>query len=197
MAGLWIIDENFLYRGGIVVNMKAADLFVVGLRVIGVLVIIKAIQSLIMGVPFIMGVFGQEENLGWVINLQIINLVNPLVLLIIGIYLLSGMKGVVERLYPKSEEIILDSSRKVFNLAMKITGLVLVVYSIPELLKIISNGLYLGYYYRFGIDTFQQEIIVIERTLATLVSLILGFYLLLSGRFFENIAFKDGDPDED
>lgn len=178
-------------------NIKAADLFLVGLRVVGVLVIIKAIQSLIMSAPFIMGVLGHEESLGWVISLQVMSVVNPLVLLIIGIYLLSGMKGIVERLYPPSEEIILDSSRKVFNLAMKITGLVLVVYSIPELLEVISNGLYLGYYYRFGIDTFQQEIIVIERTLATLVSLILGFYLLVNGRFFENIAFKDEDSDED
>ncbi|NLB88671.1 MAG: hypothetical protein GX790_05520 [Syntrophomonadaceae bacterium] len=170
---------------------------VIGLRLIGVLIIIKAIQGLVMSIPYITGILGLGENLGWAISLQVMNLVNQLVLLVIGIYLLSGMKGIVNRLYPSPEEAILDSSRKVFNLAMKITGLVLVVYSIPDLLNILSNGLYIGYYHRFAIDTFQQQALVIERSLATLVSLILGFYILVSGRFFENIAFKDDNSERD
>lgn len=176
-------------------NMKAADLFIAGVSIIGILAIIKAIQVLTMTVSPLVGTFGQEFP-DWVITQQLIAWVYPLVLFFMGIYLLSGVNRIVKRFYPHSEQIILSSAREVFKLAMKITGMVLIVYAIPELFRIISNGLYVGYYYRFGIDTFNQQLILTQGTLSTLVSLLFGFYLLYSGKFFESIAFKDEEPED-
>lgn len=65
----------------------------------------------------------------------------------------------------------------VFQLAMKITGMVLIVYATLKLLQILSNALYMGYYGRFGIDTLDQQLLIAEKTLATLVSALFGFYL--------------------
>jgi hypothetical protein len=46
-----------------------------------------------------------------------------------------------------------------------------------------------------AINTSDQQIVVAERTLATLVSLLIGFYLLKGGRLFERLAFKGSDDE--
>lgn len=113
----------------------------------------------------------------------------------IGFYLLTGIPERIKKLYPEGDVPAMESSRTVFKLAMKITGMVLVVYGLPELLNIFSNALYIGQYQSMGINTSDQQIVVAERTLATLVSLLLGFYLLNGGRFFERLAFKGSDDE--
>lgn len=64
----------------------------------------------------------------------------------------------------------IESARTVFKLVMKITSMVLAVYALPELLSIFSNALYIGHYQSMGINTSDQQIVVAERTLGTLVS---------------------------
>lgn len=171
-------------------EVKASDLFAAGTRIIGILALIKGIQVSIMTAPSVFGLFGQNYP-GWAMSQQIITLIYPLALLIIGIYLLKDTSRLVRKFYPGEEETAIDSAKDTFQLAMKITGMVLIVYGVPELLRILSNFLYMGYYCSFGIDMFEQQMLVTEKTLAVLVSLLFGFYLLYGGRFFSNIAFKD------
>lgn len=177
-------------------KLTASDLFAAGARIIGILAIIKGINLLIMTVPTAFGLYGQYYP-DWAVAQQIIPLIYPLVLLLTGIYLLTGIGGLVKKFYPNAEELALESARSVFKLAMKITGMVLIVFAVPELLRLLSNALYMGYYQRFGIDVSGQQQIVIEGTLATIVSLLFGFYLLYGGRFFERLAFKDGNNEQD
>lgn len=123
-------------------------------------------------------------------------LLYPLALILIGFYLLTGTRALVRKIYPEQDPKAFESVRTVFKLAMKITGMVLVVYAAPELLRIFSSLLYIGYYQRFGIDASAQQLIAAERSLATLVSLLFGFYLLKSGDFFKRLAVKDPVDDE-
>lgn len=68
--------------------MKASDLFAAGTRIIGILAIIKAIGVLIMTVPSLFG----HNYPGWAMHMQIMTLVYPLALLLIGIYLFTHLK---------------------------------------------------------------------------------------------------------
>ena len=172
-------------------NLSASDLFAAGTRIIGILAIIKAIGVLIMTVPSLFG----HNYPGWALSQQIMTLVYPLVLLLIGIYLLSYTSRLVKKFYPEEANITTESAQIVFLLAMKITGLVLIVYFTPDLLRILSNALYIGYYRPLGIDTIDQQLLVAERSLAMLVSILLGFYLLHGGRLFVRLAVKDKDSE--
>lgn len=174
-------------------DLKAADLFLVGIRITGILTVIKAIQMLIITILSLWSLLALDEgNLTeWVVMERIITLVYPVILLIIGIYLLCGAGGLVKRLYPDIQQKAFVSTRSVFQLAMKIMGVALIVYSIPELLRVISNILFVGYYSNSGIYTSSHLMMAVERVSAMLVAVILGFYLLYGGRFFEKIAFKD------
>ncbi len=172
-------------------KLLASDLFAAGTRIIGILAIIKAIGVLIMTVPSLFG----HNYPGWAMHMQIMTLVYPLALLLIGIYLLSATGRLVRRFYPEEEEIATESAQTVFSLAMKITGMVLIVYFIPDLLRVLSNALYIGYYRPLGIDTIDQQLLIAERSLAMLVSILFGFYLLHGGRFFTRLAFKSKDSE--
>ncbi len=176
-------------------NLTAADLFATGARTIGILAILKGIQVFIITFPTLLGLFGHNVP-DWALSQQIITLIYPLALLLIGFYLLTGTRTLVEKIYPEEDLKAFESVRTVFKLAMKTTGMVLIVYAVPELLRIISSVLYIGYYQRFGIDASAQQFIAAERSLATLVSLLLGFYLLKSGDFFKRLAFKEPVNDE-
>jgi hypothetical protein len=170
-------------------KLLASDLFAAGTRIIGILAIIKSIMILIMTVPTLFG----NNYPGWALGQQIMTLVYPLALLLIGIYLLSATGRLVRKFYPEEKDTATESAQTVFLLAMKITGLVLIVYATPELLRILSNALYIGYYHPLGINTFDQQLLVAEKSLAMLVSILFGFHLLHGGRFFARLAFKDKD----
>ena len=175
-------------------KMTAFDLFTAGARIIGILTIIKGIQVIIMTVPGLFVMFGQNYS-EWAAVQQLITIIYPLALILIGFYLLAGIPERIKKLYPEGDVSAMESSRTVFKLAMKITGMVLVVYALPELLNIFSNAIYIGHYQRMAINTSAQQMIIVERTLATLVSLLLGYYLLNGGRFFERLAFKGSDDE--
>ncbi|NLX02935.1 MAG: hypothetical protein GXY40_10470 [Syntrophomonadaceae bacterium] len=172
-------------------KILASDLFAAGTRIIGILAIIKAIMVLIMTVPSLFG----HNYPGWALSQQIMTLVYPLALLLIGIYLISCTSRLVRKFYPEEEDTATESAQAVFLLAMKITGMVLIVYFVPDLLRILSNALYIGYYRPMGIDTIDQQLLVAERSLAMLVTILLGFYLLNGGRFFARLAFKNKDSE--
>lgn len=172
-------------------KLLASDLFAAGTRIVGILAIIKAIGVLIMTVPSLFG----NNYPGWAMHMQIMTLVYPLALLLIGIYLLSGTGKLVRKFYPEEKDTVAESAQTVFLLAMKITGMVLIVYFIPDLLRVLSNALYIGYYRPLGIDTIDQQLLIAERSLAMLVSIFFGFYLLHGGRFFARLAFKDKDAE--
>lgn len=172
-------------------KLSASDLFAAGIRIIGILAIIKTIMALIITVPSLF----VHNYPGWALHMQIMTMVYPLALLLIGIYLLSCTDRLVRKFYPDAEEIATESAQTVFSLAMKITGMVLIVYFVPDLLRVLSNALYIGYYRPLGIDTFEQQLLVAERSLAALVCILLGFYLLHGGRFFARLAFKDKDSE--
>lgn len=133
-------------------KLMASDLFGAGVRIVGILAIIRSIEFLIMTVPSVFGLFGQDYH-GLTTNEQILFLIYPLTLLLIGIYLLQGTGRLVNKFYRGEEKTVMEYASSVFKLAMKITGMVLIVYAIPELLRILSNALYMGYFCRFGIDT--------------------------------------------
>ena len=77
-------------------KISAGDLFAAAARIIGILVIIKGVEVLIMTVPAVLGLYGQSMP-DWVLSQRIITLIYPLVLILAGSYLLSGTSGLVEK----------------------------------------------------------------------------------------------------
>lgn len=164
-------------------ELSSRVLLRIGLQVVGVITIINGIcQTIAIGgiIPFSEDMMPPAA--------QIMNILMPLVIVAAGIFLLVGTKKLAEHLYPDDEE-TLDSARAIFNLAMKILGMVLIVQALPDTVQIISNIIYLKSVSPAIFTDLQQEFIY-TRLLSTLLYLIFGFYLVKGGRLLERIAIS-------
>lgn len=160
-------------------KLSVTALMETALRIIGVLVIIRAINNFILSVPFLL-----STEHSWAAVDQLLAVLSPLIFLFVGIYLIKSTPGIAKWLMQSWENDEENSSQVMFILAMKISGVVLIVYSIPQVLRIISNAIYVGYWYS------NHLIIIASNLLTTVVSLIFGYYLLRGGRCFYSMAFS-------
>ena len=110
-------------------------------------------------------------------------------LLVIGTYLLRNGDAVVQFAFRDSNEKQNGSIDTLFVLFMKLAGLGLIIYAIPETLQLISNATFAATVR--GIDIHPQTDFIILHLASTLVKLLLGFYLLISGKIFYKLGFPD------
>ena len=106
-----------------------------------------------------------------------------------GIFLLVGTKRLAAYLYPDDEE-KLDSAKSIFNLAMKILGIVLVVRALPDAVQIISHIIYMKSLSP-AISSEVHQQFIFTRLASTLLYFALGWYLVKGGQFLQRIAFSD------
>jgi len=165
-------------------ELSSRVLLRMGLQIVGVITIINGIcHTIAIGgiVPFSDGMMSPA--------VQIINIIIPLVTLAAGIFLLVGTRKMVQYLYPDDAE-KLDSARDVFNLAMKILGMVLIVKALPDAVQLLANIIYLKNISPAINSDFQQEF-VYTRLISTLLYIAFGWYLVRGGQFLDRIAFSD------
>lgn len=161
-------------------GMSPRVLLRTSLQVVGVVAIIRGITMLIGMV----GVVAGPEMMPWVMRIAAI--LSPVVMLAAGVYLTIGSKGLVEILCPDSEEKP-KSGETLFVLAMKVTGAVLIVTALPDLIQAISSFIYIK---SLGPAWTQGQIAYVQG-LSALVKLIIGWYLLRDGRLLVDLAFRE------
>lgn len=123
-----------------------------------------------------------------------ISIAIPLFTIAAGIYLVMGTESLTARLYPDDEEKP-DSSEDIFTLAMKITGMVLIVQALPDAVQILSSLIYIKASSPVMNNSLPFQFIYTE-LISTLLYFVLGWYLLKGGQLFARMAFHhDGDND--
>lgn len=160
-----------------------------GLQIVGVITIITGICQTIAtwgSLPF-----SQDMQS---IGVMVICILIPLFTLAAGVYLVIGTKSLTEKLYPDEEE-KLDTCQDIFSLAMKITGMVLIVRALPEAVHILSNLIYVKATSPVMNNSVQYQYIYTNLT-STLLYFILGWYLLQGGQLFVRLAFPHADDEK-
>jgi len=155
-------------------------------RIIVVGLIILSLRDLVSICGAFLSFWGQEETSQ--ISQFIPMFLSPVVMLIIAAVLMKNIESIAEKAYPVETEDDINEVG-VFNLAMKITGLVFMVWAIPELVQIISKLCYISYLAP-SIYHQEQTMYVADHLPRSLLFLLLGWYLLISGRLFTKMAFK-------
>jgi hypothetical protein len=172
----------------IVVDISSRTLLRIGLQIVGVITIINGVCSAIVYCGSIPSSEGMVP-----IWAKVVSILVPLVIVAAGIFLLIGTKSLTDKLYPNDEKI--DSSRNIFRLAMKITGMVLIVKSLPDAVQIISNVIYIKATSPV-ISTTVQYNFIYTKLASTLLYFIFGWYLIKGGQFFVRLAFHQARDKE-
>ena len=155
-------------------------------RIIVVGLIILSLRDLVSIGGAFLSFWGQEgdSQIGQFIPMRL----SPVVMLIIAAVLMKKVDSIAEKAYPvETMEGINEVG--VFNLAMKVIGLIFMVCAIPELVQIISKLCYISYLAP-SIYHQEQTMYVADHLPRSLLFLLLGWYLLKDGRLFTKMAFK-------
>lgn len=169
-------------------NVSPKQCFRVALQVIGILTIINGICSAFSSWAYVVASLHTVEfhqPWSWMVG----NIGTPIVMLMAGAFLLFGTRNLVNKTYP-NEDKRLDSDVKLFDLALKIAGTVLIVQNLPQVVQILANLIFI---YVLGanpiMDTERQIDLIIGRVFSTTIFVIFGWYLLRGGKWFARIAF--------
>ncbi len=170
-----MIRQKEIFRGIVVV---------VGLK--------EVIFSLMALSAFFMPEWTAMKNM-W--NDLLLQLISPLILLIIGIYLLSGAKALIQFIYPQESEEELLTAKVIFLLGMKTIGIFLMIDQFESLFFNINT--WLSMYGQFHNEITGPSPLV-EYDIFRVIPFILfwfifGLYLLKSGSIFTRIAFREKD----
>ena len=155
----------------------------IGLQIVGVITIITgSCQSIATwgNLPSSQGMLPM--------GIMAVSILIPLFTLAAGIFLVIGTKSLTEKLYPDEEE-KLDSSQDIFSLAMKITGMVLLVKALPDAAQILSSLIYIKASSPVMNNSLQFQFIYTE-LVSTLLYFVFGWYLLKGGQLFVRLAFS-------
>lgn len=165
-------------------NLSSRNFFQTGLQIAGVILSITGFCNLIG----IIGGFLISDS-GIPLIAMLTSVAAPLVCLAAGIFLLAGSQNLIHSCYPDEEE-KLDSERAVFNLAIKIIGVIFFVKALPDAVKIVSNLIYIKATNPVFSTDFQHEYIY-TNLFSTLIYLLFGWYMVSSGKILERLAFRN------
>lgn len=157
------------------------DMLNTAVKVLSLIMLLQALKGFIGLIPLV--AVSNEFTARWEVWQILLAFISPLVLLIIGMYLLKYADRLADFLWKTDLEEETQARESLFKLAVKITGLVLIVFALPEMVQILGNGLYIKSV-SGAVSTVAQNEFIFNKLLANLVSLLLGLYLLCSGRFF-------------
>lgn len=165
-----------------VVEISSRVLLRIGLQIVGVVTIITGICHTIA----IWGNLPSSQGM-MPMGIKVISIIIPLFILAAGIFLVIGSESLTKKLYPNEEEKI-DSSQDIFNLSMKITGMVLLVKALPDAVQILSYLIYIKASSPVMNNSVQFQFIYTE-LVSTLLYFVFGWYLLKGGQLFVRLAF--------
>ncbi|MBR7554965.1 hypothetical protein ACFFJI_11740 [Allobacillus sp. GCM10007491] len=174
-------------------------LFESGLKIVGVLTIIWGLVHITPVVFQFISIYNQPDmmtnhNLSSYRFSLIFQVVYPVILLMIGIYLLKDGKAVIDMAFNNSSTKGENKISSLFCLFMKMAGLVLIIYSLPKAFQIISNLIFISSVN--SVNTFEQTQFIVQNLVMSVINFVFGIYLLRSGKVFYKIGFSKNNGDE-
>ena len=175
--------------------------FYAGLKIIGVLAIIWSFSQIVPVIFQFYSVYNQPDmmtgnDLRYFRFSLIFQVVYPILLFAIGIYLLKSGEAIVQLAFHDSYEESENRIGVLFVLFMKLAGLILMIYALPTAFQILSNVIFVSSAGTVG--TSDQIQFIMYHLVTTIINLLLGLYLLKSGKIFYWLGFaKQKDSDEE
>lgn len=166
--------------------MQRKTILGVAVRIIAVFLIVWSVKDLVQLCGVLFSYWGQDgyTQIGQFVPM----ILSSVVMLIIACVLMKHSGMIAIKAYPME---IMDDIDEVgiFTLAMKVTGLVMMVWSIPAAVQIICKFLYITYLVP-SLAHYDQTMYIVDHLPITVLFLILGWYLLKDGRLFTKMAFE-------
>jgi len=173
--------------------MKPRDYFILGSKLFGIWCLFQGIVGLLAAIPtFIFPDKLSPEMHRIYMATAVVGRAIPILFIVSGIYLLCGGSRLYRFAYPNETEVEADLEWK-FTVFVKMLGIYLLVIYIPDLLRTISA--YIVYvsappYF----DLFQERKFTYLSAASSIGGVLLGIYLLRSGKWFIRMALKTTPP---
>jgi len=166
--------------------MQRKTVLGLAVRIIAVLLIVWSVRELVQLGGLFLSYWGQEGNsqMGQFVPL----ILSSLVMLIIAVGLIKSAESIAEKVYPVETMEDIDEVG-IFNLAMKVIGLVFMVWAIPDAVQIICKFIFISYLAPAWSHQ-DQTMYIVDHLPMALLFLLLGWYLLKDGRLFSKMAFE-------
>lgn len=173
--------------------LQPLALFRAGLKLIGILTIIWSLTHVVTVVYTFYSIYNLSDLMS---NSDLTNYrlslifqaIYPVLLFALGIYLLKSGEAIIQFAFRDTEEKYEAKAAELFMLFMKLAGLVLIIYSIPKAFQLVANTMFVSS--AKLIDTTGQIEFIIHNLVITVIQLLLGVYLLKSGKVFYKMGFK-------
>jgi len=170
-------------------NSTRQEIFVIGCKLLGVYCFVNAIPTIFQVVTMFI-VFGDyPPNLSTSATIvKIIAVLTPVIYGVAGFYLLISGGKLYEKVYSIDtfDKVVIEK----FRLFLKMLGMFFLITYTSQFLSILSDFLFHHFAPKY-MDMFTQVQNVYTNFLPILFGMGIGLYLLLSGKIFIRIGFKN------
>jgi len=171
--------------------------FVLGSKLIGLYCLVLALIYAVPIIPFFFFKTNYQQDVAGYYNIiYLAFFLTPMFLAGLGLYLIRDGGFVHDLAFPAKSAISKIDMEHLFTLGIKLYGVFLAAGSIPNLLKLLANYIFVSNLpYDFS-GTVADNMGFKRDFLPELVSIILGIYFVLRGETITRLAFwKQGDAD--
>ena len=177
--------------------MNQKDYFILGCKLFGIYCFVTALPYIVNGIgTFFIPVDFPTDYKELMKIERFFSFLNPAILIGLGIYLIIDGGWVHKMAYPTKMPVVKMDLTGKLSLFLKLLGIFLIISAFPDFLRTVSG--YLVYthapkYYEMN----REKSFVYLNALPSIGTLILGFYLLIGGKFFLRIGLKQESPTSD
>ena len=170
--------------------MKARDYFILGSKLFGIWCLFQGIVGLIAAIPTFMSPDNLRPEMHKIyMATAVVARIIPILFIASGIYLLRGGGRLYRFAYPWEEEQGTDLEWK-FTVFVKMLGIYLLVIYIPDLLRSLTGYFVYRNAPKYFTDIYKQRQLAYGDAASSIGGVLLGIYLLRSGRWFIRMGLK-------
>ncbi len=178
--------------------MSIKEYFIIGCKAFGVYSLYLSVPATIALIQVLLSSKGIDSSLSNVyLVTKITSLLMPLFYISAGVYLLRGGKFLQSFSRIDGSHVNFKEMEGKFFLLLKFLGMYLVVQYLPSFFEVLSSFWVLHNAPKY-MEMFQERQYVYYNFLPSMVGMLLGVYLIRSGKFFIKIAsINDGKFKDD
>jgi hypothetical protein len=170
--------------------MKPREYFILGSKLFGVWCLFEGIVRLVGEIPTFISPHTVQTELGRAyFATVVVSRIMVVLFIASGIYLLRGGGRLYRFAYPREEEQGTDLEWK-FTVLVKMLGIYLLVLYIPDLLASIAVFFVYQNVPRYFTELLQQRQLAFGKAASSISGVLLGIYLLRSGRWFISLGLE-------
>lgn len=170
-------------------DITRQDYFIIGCKLLGVYCFVDAIPAIFNIVPMFIAFGNYPPDMSRpTMIVKILAIVSPVAYCLAGYFLLTSGRKLYEKIYSKDkfEKSVIEK----FKLFMKMLGLFFLITYTTRFLGVLSDFLFQLFSPAY-MDMFTQTQNVYTNLLPSSFGMLIGAYLLVSGKLFITIGFKN------